>query len=189
MNKEKFKYIKSHWELRDGIVYSKQTGKPKTFSSINASGHRLQVIKVNDKKYSVYIHEAIFMLFHDRSIAEGREVHHRDGNPENNAIDNLIELTPKHHKRIHQYQIDDPMRGIDLYHGAWRFQWFDDDERKRGRSFHTINEAMNFRAEIEEPRRQELRALGLNCKRVSSGEKSRATKAMRFYFSRRSINL
>ncbi|MFP1484028.1 hypothetical protein ACLB1S_22195 [Escherichia coli] len=37
------------------------------------------------------------------------------------------------------------------------------------RRFPGINEAMIFRAEIEEPRRAELRALGLNCKRSGSG--------------------
>ncbi|HGV3787579.1 TPA: HNH endonuclease signature motif containing protein [Escherichia coli] len=169
MNNEKFKYIKSHWELRDGIVYSKRTGKPKTFPSKERDGRRYQSFKINGKLFSVRIHEAVFVLFHNRPIAEGKEIHHRDGNPANNAIDNLIELTRKQHKRIHQFQCDDPLRGIRLYEGAWRFQWMDDNGRQRSRHFHSINEAMEFREEIERPRRAELRALGLNCKKEYRG--------------------
>lgn len=108
------------------------------------------------------------MLFHDRPITEGKEIHHRDGNPENNAVSNLIELTRTQHRRIHQFQCNDPLRGIRLHQGAWRFRWYDDDGKQHNRRFPGINEAMEFRAEIEHPRRQELRALGLNCKRAGN---------------------
>lgn len=183
-NQIKYEYVKEHWQLRDGIVYSKRTDQPVAFASKNKDGRHFQNTKINGKYYSIFIHEAIFVLFHDRPIAEGKEIHHKDGNPANNAIDNLIELTPTQHKRIHAYQCDAPLRAIDLHKGAWRFRFFDDNGIYRGRRFNNLNEAMAFRDEIEHPRRQELRALGLNCKRVSSGEKSRATKASKFYFSR-----
>ena len=168
MNNEKFKYIKRMWYLKDGVIYSKKTGKPVAFSSKNGNGRRQQNIKIDGKRYSILIHEAIFMLFHDRPIAEWKEIHHRDGNYENNAPENLIELTPTQHQRIHKYQIDAPLRGIRLNQGAWQFMWREDNGHKRSRSFHGINEAIKFRAEIEEPRRQELRALGLNCKRAGN---------------------
>lgn len=190
MNKElKFQYIKSHWELRDGIVYSKRTGKPVSFPGKNPKGHCYTVVKINGKNYYIFIHEAIFVLYHDRQIAKGKEIHHIDSNHENNSPDNLIELTRKQHFRIHKYQIDDPMRGIYLLKGAWEFKWLDDNGRHRSRRFHGINEAMEFRSEIERPRRQELRALGLNCKRVGSGEKPRRLYAAKSYFSRRSTNI
>lgn len=190
MNNEiKFEYIKRNWELSDGIVYSKRTGKPKTFSSKNDKGHRFQLIKVNGKKHAVYVHEVIYMLHHDRAIAEGKELHHVDGNYENNAPENLVELTRRQHMRIHQFQCDDPLRGIYLNHGAWAFRWNDDNGHQRARHFHGINEAMAFRDEIERPRRQELRALGLNCKRVSSAEKSRRIVGNKIYFSRTSTIL
>ncbi|EPB1884566.1 hypothetical protein ACRB8Q_001327 [Escherichia coli] len=32
-NKIKYEYVKEHWQLRDGIVYSKRTGGPVSFSS------------------------------------------------------------------------------------------------------------------------------------------------------------
>lgn len=168
-NELKFKLIKRNWELRDGIVYSKRTGKPVSFSCKTGNGRRFTKIEINDKQHAVLIHEAIFVLFHDRPVAEGKEIHHKDGNYENNAIENLIELTPKQHMRIHQYQCDNPMRGITLNQGAWKFQWQDDNGRHRSRRFHGINEAMTFRDTIERPRRQELRALGLNCKKEYRG--------------------
>lgn len=168
-NKIKFEYVKRNWELRDGIVYSKRTGKPKTFPSKENGGRRFQLIKVNGKHYPVLIYEALFMLFHDRPIAEGKELHHIDGNYENNAIENLIELTPAQHRRIHMYQGNDSMRGIRLNHGAWQFRWQDDNGHRRARHFHDINEAMALRDQIERPRRQELRALGLNCKKEYRG--------------------
>ncbi|WP_097414554.1 HNH endonuclease signature motif containing protein [Escherichia coli] len=168
MNNEKFNHIKRLWFLKDGIVYSKRTGKPVSFPGKNKTRYRFVNIKINGKDYSILVHEAVFMLHHDRPVAEGKEIHHRDGNPKNNAVSNLIELTHKQHMRIHQYQCDDPLRGICLNHGAWQFRWVDDDGHRTGRHFNNINEAMEFRAEIEEPRRQELRALGLNCKRVGN---------------------
>ncbi|HDC0286649.1 TPA: HNH endonuclease [Escherichia coli] len=170
MNNElKFRHIKRLWYLEDGVIFSRWSNKPVAFSCKDKDGRRFQIININGKQRAVRIHEAIFMLNHDRPIAEGKELHHKDGNYENNDISNLIELTKKQHKRIHQYQCEDPLRGIYLEKGAWRFFWYDDNGRYRSRSFRSINEAMAFRAEIEHPRRQELRALGLNCRKISRG--------------------
>lgn len=170
MNNElKFNHIKRLWYLQGGVVYTRYGNKPVSFSGKNKKGHRFTSIEINGKRYAVLIHNAIFMLHHDRPIAEDKEIHHIDGNPENNAPANLIELTPKQHMRIHQYQCDNPMRGIDLFQGIWRLQWYDDNGRQCRRSFQGINEAMAFRDEIEEPRRQELRTLGLNCKKEYRG--------------------
>ncbi|MCJ0990010.1 HNH endonuclease [Escherichia coli] len=168
-NELKFEYIKRNWDLRGGIIYSKRTGKPVSFSDKDDNGRRFQKATINDKRCTVRIHEAIYMLHHDRPIAEGKEIHHIDGDYENNAVDNLVELTRQQHKRIHQYQVNAPLRGIYLDSGTWCFRWLDDDGKHRRRSFQGINEAMTFRAEIEEPRRQELRALGLNCKKEYRG--------------------
>ncbi|MCG3004451.1 HNH endonuclease, partial [Escherichia coli] len=105
MNNElKFNYIKQHWQLRDGVVYTRWGNRPVAFSSKNKQGHRFTVIEINRKRHAVLIHNAIFMLHHDRAIAEDKEIHHKDGNPENNNIENLIELTDKQHRRIHFYQ-------------------------------------------------------------------------------------
>lgn len=170
MNNEiKFNYIKRLWHLQDGVIYTRWGNKPVAFAGKDKSGHRYTTVKISGKNHAIHIHEAIFVLFHDRPITKGKELHHKDGNPENNAVDNLVELTDKQHRRIHQYQTDNSMRGIRLYQGAWQFRWLDDDGRLRSRSFRTIDEAKALRDEIEEPRRQELRALGLNCKKEYRG--------------------
>ncbi|HGT8056584.1 TPA: HNH endonuclease [Escherichia coli] len=166
-NAIKFQYIKQLWHLEDGVIKTSWGNKAIKFRP-DCRGYLSTTAFRNGKKFSIKQHEAVFMIYYNRPIAEGKEVHHKDGNPANNAIDNLIELTPTQHKRIHKYQNDDPMRAISLYKGAWRFQWNDDNGRHRLRHFRSINEAMTFRAEIEEPRRQELRALGLNCKRAGN---------------------
>ncbi|WP_097451733.1 HNH endonuclease signature motif containing protein [Escherichia coli] len=166
MNNEiKFQHIKRLWYLKDGVVFSRRTGGPVSFSSKEKSGRRFKPIYIDGKHHPVYVHDVIYMLHHDRAIAEGKEIHHIDNNHENNAVANLIELTRRQHMRIHQYQVNAPLRGIRLFQGAWRFEWTDDYGIRRSRCFHGINETLAFRAEIEHPRRQELRALGLNCKR------------------------
>lgn len=155
-----FEYVVKNWYLKDGIVYSHHTQKPVAFSGVNNTNHHYQKTTTNK---AIYIHQAVYMLHHNRPIGEGMEIHHIDGNPMNNHPSNLVELTPRQHRRIHSYQSDDPLRGISLEKGSWRFHWHDDDGPKHSKSFHGINEAMKFRAEIEEPYRAELRALGLDC--------------------------
>lgn len=168
MNNElRFRHIKRLWHLKDGIIYTRHGNRPIKFKP-NYKGYLMTDTKSDGKRFAVRQHEAVFMLFHDRPIAEGKEIHHIDGDRQNNVPDNLIELTPTQHQRIHKYQSYDPLRGIDLDGGSWKFRWCDDNGCHRARRFHSINEAMKFRAEIEEPRRQELRALGLNCKRAGN---------------------
>ncbi|EFC1475416.1 HNH endonuclease [Escherichia coli] len=167
-NAIKFNHIRRLWFLKDGVVFSRWGNKPVSFSGKGRGGHCYTMVGINGKRYPIFIHDAVFMLHHNRAIAEDKEIHHVDGDHENNVIDNLIELTHKQHMRIHQYQIDDPLRGIYLNRGAWEFKWYEDNGRQRARSFNGINEALAFRDEIERPRRQELRALGLNCKRAGN---------------------
>lgn len=161
---EQFEYVKSHWYLRDGIVCSLKTGKPISFPCTNRNKYYFTNVRYKGtKNNNIRLHHAVYMLYHNRPIGERMEIHHIDRNPLNNLPSNLVELTPSQHRRIHYYQCDDPMRGIFLRYGAWVFQWFDADKRLHSKSFHGINEAMKFRAEVEEPYRAELRALGLDC--------------------------
>ncbi|QMD96785.1 HNH endonuclease (plasmid) [Escherichia coli] len=164
-----FKHIKRLWYLQGGVIFTKWGNKPVAFANKTGNGRRFQTINIDGKTYPVLIHEALFMLHHNRPIDEGKEIHHINGDYEDNAVDNIAELTRTQHRRIHQFQCNDPMRGINLDQGAWRFQWMGDDGKHTSRRFHSIDDAMAFRAEIEEPRRQELRALGLNCKKEYRG--------------------
>ncbi|HHV7348677.1 TPA: HNH endonuclease signature motif containing protein [Escherichia coli] len=165
MNNEiKFQHIKRLWYLEDGVIKTRHGNRAIKFKP-DYKGYLTTDTASDGKRLKITQHEAVFMFYYNRPIEEGKEIHHIDGNKQNNAIDNLIELTSKQHSRIHKYQADDPMRGIYLCDRTWRFQWFDGDGERHQRRFTNINEAMEFRATIEEPRRQELRALGLQCKR------------------------
>lgn len=159
---ETFNYIVEHWYLQDNIVYSHLTRKPVTFC-VDGSGHLHLSLKVKCGRLTIKLHQAVFMLYHNRPIGEGMVIHHIDGNKLNNHPLNLVELTHRQHHRIHAYQCDDPMRGIDLHKGVWRFRWRDDDGHQHVEDFREINDAMKFREEVEAPRRAELRALGLDC--------------------------
>ena len=165
MNKSiKFEYIKNKWYLQDGEVFSKRTHKPVTFSCTKTSWHPSRRVSRGGKGWiNIYIHEAVFMLFHNRPVVEGMVIHHIDGDPLNNSPNNLVELTPSQHKRIHSYMTDDPLRGISLRSWGWEFRWVDDEGCRHSKGFQGINEAMLFREEVEEPFRQELRRLGLHC--------------------------
>ncbi|WP_097484898.1 HNH endonuclease [Escherichia coli] len=167
-NELKAAYILDHWFLRDGVIFTRHGNKPVRFSSKDKDGRRFQTIRINGKRALIRIHDAMFVLFHRRPIGNGMAIHHIDQNPENNAVDNLIELTPAQHSRIHAYLKDDPLRGIKPNRGTWFYKWRDDNGIPHGRCFHGINEAMTFRDQIEAPRRAELRALGLNCKRAGN---------------------
>lgn len=159
---EKFRYVVNHWFLQDGIVCSRRTRKPVAFR-VGPCGHLQAKIRIRCCHHNIKLHQAVFMLHHNRPIGEGMVIHHIDGNKLNNHPSNLIELTQRQHHRIHAYQCDDPLRGIVLHEGAWQLSWYEDDGCKHHKRFHEINDAMQFRAEIEEPRRAELRALGLDC--------------------------
>ncbi|MFP1557167.1 HNH endonuclease [Escherichia coli] len=168
MNNElKFHHIKRLWYVKDGVIYTRHGNRAIKFKP-DHKGYLTTDTESAGKRFNIKQHEAVFMFYYNRQIAEGKEIHHIDGNKQNNAIDNLIELTSKQHSRIHKYQIDDPIRGLYL-DGTWCYGWQDDNGVRHKRRFPGINEAMIFRAEIEEPRRAELRALGLNCKQSGSG--------------------
>lgn len=161
---EKFHYIVKNWYLQDGIVYSRHTRKP-VATAVGHNNHLGLTVRspASGSTTTVYLHQAVFMLYHNRPVGDGLVIHHLDGDPLNNHPSNLVELTHTQHHRIHAYQCDDPLRGIDLHKGSWRFRWIDDSGHQHEKDFYEINDAMKFREEVEAPRRAELRALGLDC--------------------------
>jgi hypothetical protein len=75
------------------ILYPEQRGRY----------YYLKVEVPNSSKTSqavgVKLHHLVYMVVHG-SIPYGREVHHKDGNPENNGIGNLEALTPDEHRKV-----------------------------------------------------------------------------------------
>lgn len=51
-------------------------------------------------------HRRIYEKHHKRKIKQGYHIHHIDGNPKNNSIDNLLEVSPIEHFNIHYSQKD-----------------------------------------------------------------------------------
>lgn len=81
--------IKSFKRMDDGYILSNQ----------NAAGDYLRVVlndTVSMKRRSVAIHILVVEHFIGE-IPKGFHVHHKDGNKQNNRVDNLEMLTPKEH--------------------------------------------------------------------------------------------
>lgn len=57
--------------------------------------------KSNGVRYHELLHHAVYK-FHHGEIPKGCVIHHRDGNPLNNDIENLVAVTPSEHSKIHQ---------------------------------------------------------------------------------------
>ena len=55
-----------------------------------------------DKSLSRYYARKAWESYHKACLLPGIQVHHRDGNALNNAIDNLIACTPEEHKEFHR---------------------------------------------------------------------------------------
>ncbi|ENG4064921.1 HNH endonuclease [Escherichia coli] len=104
-NQAKFDYIKSHWYLDAGVIYSQRTGKALAFSVVNESGRRSQIITRNGEKKSlnIQVHQAIWMLSNNQPIPEGFVIHHLDLDFTNNAPENLILLSKRAHQFYHRY--------------------------------------------------------------------------------------
>lgn len=77
-------------------------------NSCSANFYNKYKIKTNGKSVAHYrkkalsIPENVSCYFCGYSILEILEVHHKDGNRENNLIENLIPLCPTHHKELHR---------------------------------------------------------------------------------------
>jgi predicted nucleic acid-binding Zn ribbon protein len=79
----------------NGIIYRRYP------QSLHPSNRAYFQCSVADKRrgYS-YLHRDVW-IFHGGAIPDGYQVHHKDGNPANNHIDNLECVTPKEHSARH----------------------------------------------------------------------------------------
>ena len=82
----------------DGFIISKRDHKPMK-SAKNQNGYSFVSIVKEGKKINVLIHIAVAKAFLGDKINDGLQVNHKDGNKDNNCVDNLEWVTPKENMR------------------------------------------------------------------------------------------
>lgn len=117
--------VKSFKKTKGGYILSNQ----------NATGDYLRIVlrnSVTNKKKSIAIHQLVAEHFiGDRP--QGYQVHHKDGNKQNNIVSNLEYIHPKRHrketeKRIHKWLqellIITNMRSQEKYANTLRMEYY-----------------------------------------------------------------
>lgn len=77
----------------NGAVYSKK-GKPLKFSH-NHKGYQIVNLLVKGRRRGFSVHTLVAKQFIDNSDPSKTQVNHKDGNKDNNSVDNLEWVTPK----------------------------------------------------------------------------------------------
>ncbi|EON5755968.1 hypothetical protein OkiPb00532_16030 [Escherichia coli] len=102
-NADKWEYVRHHWHLIDGKVYSLAYGHQIAFSSINTNGRGNRIAHYNGKGLAIQEHQAVWMLQHKQAIPDNFVIHHQDLDYTNNAPENLILLSKRAHQFYHRY--------------------------------------------------------------------------------------
>lgn len=120
-------YIDEEWKWVDGFegVYQiSNRGRLKSFhkesdgyilSNVNKKGGYLSVI-LRDRKNKRYtrIHVLVAETFIG-NIPKGYQVHHKDGNKQNNDVNNLVIISTKEHNKETMKQYPDYCKGMNDY--------------------------------------------------------------------------
>ncbi|ENZ7220401.1 HNH endonuclease signature motif containing protein [Escherichia coli] len=165
-NQIKFEYIKSHWYLDEGVIYSQRTHMPISFSCKSSKNkHRFAMVNLaGGIETSICIHDAIWMMHHNRPLPDGKfEVHHVDGNILNNNPSNLVLMSNRMHRLYHRY-----IAGAKGYYynaqcltSPWKAQVHLPIGRRITKSFATEAEAQAFVAYHRAPIIKAFKQLGL----------------------------
>lgn len=91
--KEKVKGYEEYSIDTNGVVYSKR-GKPLKYS-INHNGYCIVNFIVNGKRIGFTVHTLVARQFIENLDPTKTQVNHKDGNKQNNCVDNLEWVTPK----------------------------------------------------------------------------------------------
>jgi hypothetical protein len=78
---------------RDGTVWSKHRRKP--IGHVNERGYIQMQLTIGGAKRKFLAHQIVCRVFKPIECHKGLHIRHLDGNPANNAIDNLAWGTPK----------------------------------------------------------------------------------------------
>lgn len=85
----------------DGIIYTKRGPiKP----GDNGRGYKrmeFSGIREGTTRHKIRVHNIVY-AWHHGEIPYGKVIHHKDRNPSNNRLDNLVALTPEEHKKEHE---------------------------------------------------------------------------------------
>lgn len=100
--KEPIKMFPEYSIDTDGIVYSKR-GKPLKYS-INHNGYCIVNLYVEGRRIGFSVHTLVAKQFIENFDIKRTQVNHKDGNKQNNCVENLEWVTPKENTR-HSYLV------------------------------------------------------------------------------------
>lgn len=103
LTKEYLQFLGVKDVQKDGTVIGAK-GKP---IAAKDNGYKYKVMGFNrrelGKPFNLYIHHIVWVWFNG-TLNPGDDVHHKDLNPSNNALDNLIAMPHAEHLRMHKLE-------------------------------------------------------------------------------------
>lgn len=88
----------------DGFIISKRDHKPMK-PSLSPHGYLTTTVMINGKRKTIPIHSAVAKSFLGDKTVDGLVVNHKDGNKQNNRLDNLEWVTPQENTRHAIYEL------------------------------------------------------------------------------------
>jgi hypothetical protein len=96
-----------------GMIKSLKYGKERILAMFKDScGYSMVTISFEGKKYNVYVHKLVYSTFINKDLT-GYKIYHKDGNKNNNSLDNL-DIIPRTKCRI------DQNINIDISNEIWK---------------------------------------------------------------------
>lgn len=87
---------------REGHIYNKNTGNEIGYTM--KTGYRGIAIGSRNKKRRITVHRIIWYVYGDTPLSETLVINHKDGNPLNNCIDNLEQIT-QGENNLHRFRV------------------------------------------------------------------------------------
>lgn len=94
--------------------------KDNTYVYTNPKDHRVRIIIYKDGKTTSMSYPKYLIEQHlGRKLHRSEHVHHIDGNPENNDLDNLMVIDCKLHEQMHNLKYYDKIAVCDICHRSF----------------------------------------------------------------------
>lgn len=87
-------------DIDEGIIYNSRGHELSTYA--NDDGHLFVRIYWNGKRKAIAVHRLVWMAATKSTIPEKFQVHHRDGDTENNSFTNLMCVHEMDHRKFHE---------------------------------------------------------------------------------------